>query len=76
VEIESLHHAALPVSDLERAAAFYRDVLGLRELARPDFPFPGKWFEVGGQQTMSIGFDELRKYLEEQKIARSLSSGF
>ena len=26
--------------------------------------------------TMSIAFDELRKYLEEQKIARSLSSGF
>jgi glyoxylase I family protein len=50
VEIESIHHVAVPVSDLERAAKFYREVLGLIEIARPDFPFPGKWFQAGSQQ--------------------------
>jgi glyoxylase I family protein len=50
VEIEAIHHVALPVSDLERAAKFYREVLGLTEIARPDFPFAGKWFQVGSQQ--------------------------
>ena len=25
MEIESIHHVALPVSDLERATAFYRE---------------------------------------------------
>lgn len=30
-----LHHIAIRVHDLERCLAFYRDVLGLRELSRP-----------------------------------------
>jgi glutathione S-transferase fosA5 len=32
--IEGLNHVTLSVSDLPRAVAFYRDVLGLRPLAR------------------------------------------
>ena len=50
VDIESIHHVALPVRDLERSARFYKDVLGLVEIARPAFPFVGKWFQVGDQQ--------------------------
>ena len=48
--IEMLHHVSLPVRDLARAKAFYSDVLGLREIARPAFDFPGAWYEVGTQQ--------------------------
>lgn len=33
-----LLHTMLRVSDLERSIAFYRDVLGLRELRREDYP--------------------------------------
>lgn len=28
--------------------AFYRDLLGLPELPRPDLGIPGAWFDVGG----------------------------
>ena len=42
-----LHHASFPVSDLERARSFYRDVLGLEPIERPDLGFPGAWFRAG-----------------------------
>lgn len=38
LDLLGVHHLALRVSDLERAVAFYRDVLGLAELARHKFP--------------------------------------
>lgn len=46
--IESLHHVSLPVTDLDRSRRFYREVLGLSEIARPPFDFPGAWFSLGG----------------------------
>ena len=45
--VETLHHASVSVSDLARAKRFYGDVLGLRELERPAFDFPGAWYELG-----------------------------
>ena len=47
LEIETLHHVSLPVSDLDRSRAFYTEVLGLQETARPNFPFKGAWYRVG-----------------------------
>jgi glyoxylase I family protein len=44
----TLHHVTLYVSDLEATRHFYRDVLGLAEIARPaDFTFPGAYFRLG-----------------------------
>ena len=45
-----LHHVAICVTDEDEALAFYRDVLGLAELPRPDFGFPGLWLDAGGEQ--------------------------
>ncbi|MFN2348822.1 MAG: VOC family protein [Thioalkalivibrio sp.] len=45
-----IHHASLVVADTARSLAFYRDVLGLPVLERPDLPFPGAWLGVGEQQ--------------------------
>jgi catechol 2,3-dioxygenase-like lactoylglutathione lyase family enzyme len=42
-----LHHISLTSKNLEAAAAFYRDVLGLHEVERPDFPIAGRWFRSG-----------------------------
>jgi glyoxylase I family protein len=50
LEIEALHHIAVPVSDLARAKEFYSDVLGLKEIARPNFTFAGAWYQVGDRQ--------------------------
>ncbi len=33
--------------DLDRAKHFYGDVLGLVEIERPDFGFPGVWYSGG-----------------------------
>jgi len=55
IDSASLHHVSLPVSDLERSRAFYREVLGLREIERPPFDFPGAWFAVGNDQLHLIG---------------------
>jgi catechol 2,3-dioxygenase-like lactoylglutathione lyase family enzyme len=48
VDSLTLHHVAVNVTDLERSKRFYREVLGLKEIARPPFDFPGAWFQVGG----------------------------
>jgi glyoxylase I family protein len=50
LHVETLHHVALPVSDLIRARLFYGTVLGLQEIARPAFDFDGAWYEVGDRQ--------------------------
>ncbi len=40
-------HISLTVTNLERARAFYRGVLGLQEIPRPIFGFPGAWYTLG-----------------------------
>ena len=49
-----LHHVSIPVSDLERARQFYRDVLGLTEISRPSFRLPGAWFRIGETQELHL----------------------
>mgnify|MGYP001294747018 CR=1 FL=1 len=61
MQITGLHHATVVVTDLDRAASFYRDALGLREIPIPtSFAGAGlnvRWFAVGdaGAVTGSIG---------------------
>jgi glyoxylase I family protein len=50
IEIETLHHVSLSVTDLARARHFYGNVLGLKEIPRPPFEFPGAWYQVGDRQ--------------------------
>ena len=40
-------HEGIPVTNLERSAKFYAEVLGLDVLPRPRFPGPGVWFGDG-----------------------------
>jgi glyoxylase I family protein len=49
-----LHHVSVCVTDLTRARHFYGEVLGLRELARPDLGFPGAWYAVGTTQELHL----------------------
>jgi glyoxylase I family protein len=50
MNILSLNHASFIVADTEVSLGFYRDVLGLQLLERPDMGFPGAWLQLGSQQ--------------------------
>jgi catechol 2,3-dioxygenase-like lactoylglutathione lyase family enzyme len=54
MEIEFNHHIALTVTDLERSRLFYREILGLAEIPRPPFNFPGAWFQLGATQQLHL----------------------
>ena len=54
-ETTSLLHAGLLVSDLERAMIFYEAVVGLAPCQnRPDLPYPGEWYDLGGGQQLHL----------------------
>lgn len=53
-EIFALLHAGLLVADLERARHFYEDVLGLAPCPRPELPYPGAWYALGGVQQLHL----------------------
>ena len=53
--VTGLLHAGLLVSDLARAKAFYESVLGLVPYPnRPDLPYPGEWYDLGGGQQLHL----------------------
>jgi glyoxylase I family protein len=46
-----IDHVSVVISDVERSRRFYRDLLGLKEIAKPrTFDFTVLWFELGNQQ--------------------------
>lgn len=49
-----IHHVLVATRDLEQSKNFYREVLELREIARPNFSFPGAWFQFGGGQHLHL----------------------
>jgi len=50
----AFHHFQVTVTDLEKSRAFYGGFLGLPELQRPEFPFPGAWFQLANGQELHI----------------------
>lgn len=48
--ITGLHHVSLIIADIPTAVAFYREVLELQPLERPELNFPGYWFSMGDRQ--------------------------
>ncbi len=45
-----LDHASICVADVARSRQFYEGLLGLTPAERPDFPFPGMWYQLGEGQ--------------------------
>lgn len=62
IGVKSLDHVTLVVTDLERSAAFYVDLLGMRRVERPVFGFPGLWFQAGTTQIHLILKHEKSSY--------------
>lgn len=54
MQFSQIQHCSVVVENLERAAAFYRDVLGLTEIEIPSTFKPAglkvRWFRLGAQQ--------------------------
>src|SRR4029079_5742750 len=55
--IQSVNHLAVVTSRLEASLRFYSDVLGFREVKRPNFDFPGAWLYNYGLMIHIIGRD-------------------
>lgn len=58
----ALHHVALRVRDVEKSRGFYEGLLGMGTAARPDFGFPGEWYQLGSSQLHLIGQGEGMKW--------------
>lgn len=54
LHITSLQHVAVCVTDIARSKRFYGDVLGLKEVDRPAFPFGGAWYELGDGRQLHL----------------------
>jgi catechol 2,3-dioxygenase-like lactoylglutathione lyase family enzyme len=59
IAAKRLHHVNLLVDDLDAAHRFYGQVLGWRTADRPDFGFPGAWFDLGFGQLHLVVVDEM-----------------
>ena len=68
IRIENLHHASVAVTDLARARHFYGEVLGLREIPRPNFPVAGAWYEVGDRHVHLIVFPDTQMHRPRRDI--------
>ncbi|MCG1022919.1 VOC family protein [Sutcliffiella horikoshii] len=68
MKISDMHHVSLAVKDVKEAKHFYGTLLGLPELERPDFDFPGAWYQVGNSQLHLIQNKQAETLRGENKI--------
>jgi catechol 2,3-dioxygenase len=59
IKVQNVWHVVLKVRDLERSAQFYRDVLGLKEVARGTFGGPMAFFSATGENHHDIALFEV-----------------
>jgi catechol 2,3-dioxygenase-like lactoylglutathione lyase family enzyme len=52
--IEALDHINIRTGKLDEMIAWYRDVLGLEQGARPDFDIDGAWMYAGGNPIVHL----------------------
>jgi len=50
MRVHTLQHVSIRSGDLARSRDFYERLLGLREVPRPNFGFPGAWYGIGSSQ--------------------------
>ncbi len=47
IQVRQIDHVTLVVDDLDRSRDFYVGLLGMQDVPRPPFRFPGSWFQAG-----------------------------
>src|SRR5262245_5286923 len=51
LDVTQIDHVSVIITDVARSRHFYRDILGLKEIAKPrTFDFVALWFDLGNQQ--------------------------
>lgn len=68
IQLENFHHVSLSVTDIEKSKHFYGTVLGFPEIERPNFDFPGAWYEVGTAQLHLIQNSEAETLRTSNKL--------
>ena len=63
--LKDIHHVAIKTQDLEATNAFYADVLGMSYADRPEFDFPGSWFNIGGMLPHAEVESSMRLFAKE-----------
>lgn len=59
INVQRIGHVVLKVRDLERSAAFYRDVIGLKEVARGQFAAKMVFFSATGDNHHDLAIAEV-----------------
>jgi catechol 2,3-dioxygenase-like lactoylglutathione lyase family enzyme len=75
MRIKKMLHAALLVTDLEKAKAFYGGVLGLKEKTRHSFNFPGAWYDLGDAE-LHLMVTESKLPVAEERPQRDFHVAF
>jgi glyoxylase I family protein len=56
IKLKAIRHTGISITDVDKSKEFYGQVLGMKELPRPDIPeVPGAWYEWNGVQVHLIG---------------------
>jgi catechol 2,3-dioxygenase-like lactoylglutathione lyase family enzyme len=65
-----LSHVSITVTDVAKAREFYTGTLGLEEIPRPAFDFPGIWYSLGGDLQLHIILNDrlTRPAVERERI--------
>jgi catechol 2,3-dioxygenase-like lactoylglutathione lyase family enzyme len=67
---KALNHVSITVTDVGKAREFYGGVLGLQEIPRPAFNFPGIWYSLNGGLSLHIILNDqlVRPAVERERI--------
>ncbi len=55
---KSVNHISFAVRDLDASLHFYRDILGLEDIPRPNMGISGAWLGAGNSQVHLIGIPD------------------
>lgn len=53
-KVYGIDHVSILVRNAQLSADFYKRVLGVAEVARPNLGFPGAWLELGNGQKLHL----------------------
>ncbi len=74
ITISGFHHAGFLVTDIERAADFYENTLGLKPLPRPDLDISGRWYDLNnGHQLHLMSVAEMPTHAEPPRHDRHIA---